>query len=71
VSPIVENMIESRLAWLEIVWRRSIEALVRRVDRMKDSPIFRYNSFQDIMAVVWSMQPIPLGVGKNWTVIIL
>lgn len=52
VSPVVENMIESRLAWLEIVCRRSTEALVRRVDRMEDSPIFRYNSLQDIMAVV-------------------
>ena len=37
VAPIVEKMVESRLRWFGHVWRRPIEALVRRVDQMEGS----------------------------------
>ena len=37
VAPIVEKMVESRFRWFGHMWRRPIEALVRRVDQMEGS----------------------------------
>ena len=41
VAPIVEKMVESRLRWFGHVWRRSVDAPVRRVDQMEDSPVVK------------------------------
>lgn len=35
VTSIVDKMVESCFRWFSYVWRRSVEALVRRVDQMK------------------------------------
>lgn len=34
-------MVESCLGWFGHVWIRTVEALVKRVDHMEDSPIVR------------------------------
>ena len=41
IVPIVEKMIEARLRWFGHVWRKSVEASLRRVDQMKGSPVAR------------------------------
>ena len=41
VEPIVETMVENRLTWFEHVERRLVNAVVRRVDQMKESQIRR------------------------------
>lgn len=41
VTSIEEKMLESYLRWFGYVGRRPIEALVRRVDQMKDNPIIK------------------------------
>ncbi|KAF1880112.1 hypothetical protein Lal_00022241 [Lupinus albus] len=41
VAPIVEKMVESHLRWFGHVWRRPVEALVKRVDQMEASPVPR------------------------------
>ena len=41
VAPIVEKLVETRLRWFGHVQRRPLEAPVRRVDQMEDSPITR------------------------------
>ena len=37
--PNVEKMVESSLKWFGHVWRRLIEAPVKRADQMEGSPI--------------------------------
>ena len=41
VAPIVEKMVESRLRWFGHVWRRSVDAPIRQVDQIEDSPVVR------------------------------
>ena len=40
-SSIVEKMVESYFGWFGHVWRRPVQALVRRVDQMESSPTSR------------------------------
>lgn len=40
-APIVENMVESRLSWFSHVRRIPLEAIVRRVDQVEESPIVK------------------------------
>ncbi|KAM7467464.1 hypothetical protein LguiB_015026 [Lonicera macranthoides] len=41
VAPITEKMVESRLRWFGHVWRRPVDAVVRRVDHMEGSLVVR------------------------------
>ena len=41
VAPIIEKMVESCLRWVDHVWRRPTETLVREVGQMENSPIAR------------------------------
>ncbi|KAM7490942.1 hypothetical protein LguiA_033863 [Lonicera macranthoides] len=41
VAPITEKMVESRLRWFGHVWRRPVDAMVRRVDHMEGSLVVR------------------------------
>ncbi|KAM7518030.1 hypothetical protein LguiB_016992 [Lonicera macranthoides] len=41
VAPITEKMVEFRLRWFGHVWRRPVDAVVRRVDHMEGSLVVR------------------------------
>ena len=41
VTPIVEKLVENRLRWFGHVERRPVDAVVRRVDQMKESHVKR------------------------------
>ena len=41
IALIIEKMVESCLRWVDHVWRRPTETLVREVGQMENSPIAR------------------------------
>jgi len=41
VAPIVEKLVENRHRWFGHVERRSVDAVVRRVDQMEESQVKR------------------------------
>ena len=41
VAPIVKKLVENRLQWFGPVERRPVDAVVRRVDQMKESQVKR------------------------------
>ena len=41
VAPIVEKLVENMLRWFEHVERRSVDAVVRRIDQMHESQVKR------------------------------
>lgn len=41
MAHVVRKMVESRLRWFGLVWRRLADSVGRRVDHMKSSPMAR------------------------------
>ena len=48
----MEKMIESCLRYFDFMWKRSVEAPVKRVNQMEDNPIARVEVEGDHMLMV-------------------